>query len=652
MQANITARGYTSVILVMNMKRFVSGEGDRKRFETLRGKTEFRDALRSNWPKAVAGQDVFIPISEYKRRQMEKDGKSFSANDRMSTEEIGFATGIFRSLMLEEYVSPTYAIDKSKIEFLKALETNFQFKTLFKRAWDRWDIFIRPTSTGFFIIRLTEHYKEKPRSFLALAQDVLRLQESLDIPSAQRWLERSREKYADDPETFAEKEKSVHALLDWVGGGEENTGELLYYPIQWKIAMEVASRFVTLVGSQIPQPNSEPIKLIAPDANLSIPLHDSYVIHHFDEVMASPSAITENGKKGNGQIQVSLNDIRNSNPLKRAFVNLTEGSVLKQGMPKENSEEEKSRDATSTQALEKISFFPNPRWGLVDNLLDQNQSSWNDEFCLLSSRTAIIFPSKEWREHEMSVSTVPSATLRVKYARYWGAIERMIEFVIEIRVLTQLVESESYSLLREIAQTVNETRTMLFSGNIKFDKRLPDLVARAAYLRSLAALSQSLSHPQLWSRAEYASNKANYLFNQLGVPIILQHIERNITSINSVVDHVDELYLADLSEKSNDASTLLSIGMAAASLTLTLLVLPSFWADTIQTFTAWTNTDQTFVEFIKNSPIKAISFGLFSLIGTIIALVLIYLAFVLLKPAFRRRKQVIQIINKFLNGNE
>lgn len=643
MQANITARGYTSVILVMNMKRFVSGEDDRKRFETLRGKPEFRDVLRSHWSNAD-DQHVFIPIAEYKRRQMEKDGKTFSANDRMSTEEIGFATGIFRSLMLEEYASPTYAVDKSKIKFSEALETNFQFKTLFKRAWDRWDIFIRPTSTGFFIIRLTEHYKEKPRSFLALAQDVLRLQESLDIPSAQRWLERSREKYADEPETFEEKEKSVHALLEWVGvgGGEKNTGELLYYPIQWKITMEVASRFVTLVNARIPQSDSEPIQLTPPDPSLSIPLHDSYVIHHFDDIMASPSLVKGASEYGNGQIKVSLNDIRNSNPLKRAFVNLTEGSVLRQGMPKENSDEEKSKDLSSTQSLEKISFFPNPRWGLVDNLLDQNQSSWNDEFCLLSSRTAIILPSQEWRDYEMSVSTVPSATLRVKYVRYWGAIERMIEFVVEIRVLAQLVESESYGLLGQIAQTVNETRSMLFSGDIKLDKRLPNLVTRAAYLRYLAALSQSLSHPQLWSRAEYASNKANYLLNQLGVPTILEHIERNIASINSVVDHVDELYLADLSEKSNDVSTLLSIGLAAASLTLTLLMLPSFWADTISTVSSLPDN-------LTNQPT---GFWVFILFGTFIACALIVLAVALLRPTYKRRKQVTQIIKKFLDGRE
>jgi hypothetical protein len=642
MQANISARGYTSVILVMNMKRFVEGEESRKKFETLRGKAEFRDLLRLDWPKIVPTQNVFIPMVDFKQRQVEQAGKAFSSNDRMSTEEIGFATGIFRSLMLEEYTFPTYAVDKSKVQFSQELETNFQFKTLFKRAWDRWDIFIRPSSTGFFVIRLTEHYQEKPRSFLALAQDVLKLQESLDIPSAQRWLEHSREKYSDNPQTFAEKERSVSALLEWVGSRDGNAGELLYYPIQWKIAMEVAARFVTLVGTQILQGTTVPIKLTPPEASLSIPLHDSYVVHHFDEILASPSAVNGTNEKNGTLIQVSLNDIRNSHQLKRALTNLAEGSVLRRVAKKNNSGENNANDdMSSTQALEKISYFPSPRWSLVDNILEQNQASWNDEFSLFSSRTAILFPSQEWREHEMSVSTVPSATLRVKYARYWGAIERMIEFIVEIRVLAQLVESESYSLLGEIAQTVHETRSLLFTGNIKMDKRLPNLVTRAAYLRFLAALTQSLSHPQLWSRAEYASNKANYLLNQLGVPTILDHIERNITSINSVVDHVDELYLADLSEKSNDVTTLLSVALAAASLTLTVLMLPSFWADTLQSFSnkAGELTNKTF------------AWGLI-FIGTLISIILIYLAFVLLKPAYKRRKQVAEIIEKLLNGND
>jgi preprotein translocase subunit SecG len=50
------------------------------------------------------------------------------------------------------------------------------------------------------------------------------------------------------------------------------------------------------------------------------------------------------------------------------------------------------------------------------------------------------------------------------------------------------------------------------------------------------------------------------------------------------VNHIDELYIADLSEKSNENANWLSMLFAAASLTLTILILPSFWADIMQAF--------------------------------------------------------------------
>lgn len=577
MKAAISARGYTSVILAMNMKRFVSAD-ERDDFETLRGKREFGHVLRTDWPQALRKQSVFMSVEEYKRRRIEQEGKQLEPGDTMSTDQIGFATGIFRSLMLEEYSFPAYALDKSCVEFLPDLESNYQFKNLFKKVWDRWDIYIRPTFSGFFVIRLTFHYQDKARSLLSIAQDVLRLQDSIDVPSAKRWLELSRERYAGDPKTLSDKVRSVQALLDWMGSGEQDADGILYYPIQWKIAMEVASRFVQWIAPEISIPEGKTIHLTPPDPSLTIPLHDSYVIHHFDQLLAEPSAIKPlNGKpRSKNQVAVKLNDIRQSHMLKRALVNLVEGSLLRN----QTTTAKSTSEVLDTQTIERTSYFPNPEWNIVDCLFEQNQASWHDEFCLLGPRTALIMPSQEWKNSQISVSTVPSSTLHVKYARYWGAIERMIEFLVEIRVLSQLIESEAYDLLGEIAQTVHETRFNLFSGDIKLDnKRLPDLVSRAAQLRRLAALSQNLSHPQLWSRAEYAIKKATYLLDQLGVPIIQEHIQSSIASISSLVDHVDELYLADLSEKSNDASTVLSLVLAAASFTLTLLVLPSFWAD-------------------------------------------------------------------------
>lgn len=564
MKGNVSARGYTNVLLVLNMKRFIR-EQDQGKFEKIRGREEFAKALRENWPKELTRQETFITIQEDKQRR--------GRPEEMTTEQIGFATGIFRSLMLERYTFPLYALDKEKVVFDDDLMTNFQFKTLFLRAWNNWSVYIRPTFTGFFVIRLTNRHLERPRSFIKLARDVLLLQESLDIRSAQNWLKDAQARFADNTQALGKKKRSIKAFLAWLGVDETYSGNLSYYPLQWRLAMEACGLFVKAVGSELQLGGqSEPIRLVVPKPSLSIPLHESYVVHHFTELLASESMVKKsksNESSENPQMVVDLNDVRQSPHIRQALANLLEGSVLR-------VEEEMELEDTTRE----VGYsFPPHRWSLVDKILEHNLASWNDELCLLNPRTAIIMPAKKWQNYEMSVSSVPGATLRVKYPRYWGAIERMIEFLVEIRVLAQLLESASYDLLGEIAERIHQTRSMLFSGDIKIDERLPDLVASAASLRHQAALCQSLSHPQLWSRADFAILKANHLLDQLGTPKVLEHIERNINSIVEFVNHIDELYIADLSEKSNENANWLSMVLAAASLTLTILILPSFWAD-------------------------------------------------------------------------
>jgi hypothetical protein len=287
--------------------------------------------------------------------------------------------------------------------------------------------------------------------------------------------------------------------------------------------------------------------------------------------LAESSIVKEPGTRAadaNSQISVSFEDIRQSTEIRQALVSLMAGSILKP-----------SPENTSLAASQDGHKFPEHRRSIADQLLEQNLATWTDELCLLGPRTAIIMPALKWRDYEVSVSSVPSSRLNVQYFRYWGAIERMIEFLIEIRVMALFLEGASYDLLGDIAEKIHQTRSELFGGDIKIDADLPNLVASAAFLRHQAALCQSLSHPLLWSRAEFVIDKANYLLDQLGVPPILEHIERNINSTAEFVNHIDELYLADLSEKSNENDTRLSMILAAASLTLTILILPSFWAD-------------------------------------------------------------------------
>ena len=212
MKENVSARGYTNVILVLNMKRFVQ-EQDQIRFERIRGKEEFAKTLRESWPQKLNQQEQFITIQEDKRRR--------NRPEEMSTEEVGFATGVFRTLMLEKFTFPAYGLDKEKVKFDEDLANNFQFKTLFLRNWGKWSIYVRPTFTGFFVIRLTSRNLENPVSFIRLSQNILRLQESLDIQSALNWLAKARKEHADEPQALEIKERSVKSFLAWLGVVEE-----------------------------------------------------------------------------------------------------------------------------------------------------------------------------------------------------------------------------------------------------------------------------------------------------------------------------------------------------------------------------------------------------------------------------------------------
>jgi len=629
MPKNSSARGYTNVILLLNMKRFVRAE-DQEIFETVRGSRPLADALRIDWPAAAAHQDNFLTTEE---ARIPQTGEGTAVPDQMLTEQVGFATGVFNTRMLEEYHFPNYVLNKDKVVFPPALRTNFQFRNLFERVWNRWEIHIRPSYTGFFVIRLTQRYQEHARPLIDLAQDVLHLQESLDVVSAQRWLKYNRQRYIDQPETLAEKERSVMALMAWMGVKEEETSPLLYYPVQWKLAMVAAGRFVHKIGSVIDLPGHLPIHLEEPEPSLSIPLHDSFIIHHFDTLLARPHMIARTKQKSADdsgvQIEARVTDLHNSPRLRRALVNLLDGTILQ--IPQNPDDENGMRSARAED-----NHFPEPRWSITDSLLEQNVASWNDEFCVLNARTAIIIPSRHSQNYEMAVSTVPSATLRIRYPRYWSAVERMVEFVMEIHMFAELLEGISFDLLTEIVDAVHRLRQQIVRGDIQLDDSVAGLITKAADLRKQTALVQSLSHPQMWSRSEAALRKARALLKNMGVPERLSHIERNIASINSVVDQVDEWYLADLSEKSNDRAHYLTILVTAASLLLTLLILPSFWAD------IW--------QVLPENGVPARWLLNLGIIGTGFAALMMVLAGYLLLSTLRRWQELKALLKRLLAG--
>lgn len=559
----IAASGYTNVILLLNMRRFVPDK-DRQHFENLRGTETLHQAIQG-WSKILQGQTTFTPLGG-----AHLSAQEMRAEDLMTPEEIGFATGVFRSIARERYFSTTYQVNKRDFSFPPALVENLQFKKLFLHAWSHWEIFLRPGMSGFFIIRLTRRYPQ-PRSLLEIVRETHRLQSPFDVPSALHWLERAHREHGNDPERLKRTEQSIQALLEWLGVHDHRAlaEEPIYYPVHWRLAMEVINRFLETARFAIPTPHGA-IHLQPSEITPSIPLHDLYILHHLDQLYVAPTIVGKEGHS-NSKIEVSAQIIRESKLVRNGMVNLIEGSLLR---PLDEAQQSKKAEDESSYE------FPSPRWKLADELLERNLASWSDEFCILAPRVGILIPSQKYREgYELGVSTLPSPTLKVKYGRYWEAIERMVEFIFEARVLAQLIESDSYRLLQEMADELERVREDMYRGNVRVDETLKNQSIRAAHLMRLSALAQSLTHPFFWSRAEYAARKAQFLLEELDMPRIFEHIQHNIEGITSLASHVDEIYIADLTEKSNRRAAILSLLLAAASLVLVILMLPSFLQD-------------------------------------------------------------------------
>ncbi|MBT3391778.1 MAG: hypothetical protein HN413_15375 [Chloroflexi bacterium] len=624
MEDNIRAAGQTSVVLVLNMKRFIAPE-DQARFEELRGSPELVRVLQKNWPAQLQQGYAFRPAKPNEIL----DPHDNQAVARMSPEEIGFVTGIFRQIMLEDYSPPEYSVIKEHIRFPEPIWENLQFKKLFREIWFNWEISVRPTMTGMFIIKLKQSYPT-PTPILQIASDVLGLQMSFDIPGALNWMEKLQKVYANDQLALQEKEASVKEFLKWLGGNHNHSipdAYVDYAPVQWQLAMEICRRFVQEIGLNIPFGQNGPVKLQVPDPQLSPPLHDAYVIYRFNELTAPGNALKKKGG-GKNHILVSPSDIQNSRFVRRGLAQLIEGSILKnQRNDSPNGSERR---------------FARPRKTQIDALMDTDKASWVDELCLLTARSTIIMPSRKARNDELFISTLPAATSQVNYLWYWEAIERLLEFVIEVRVLVQLVERNSATLMQEFVRMLRHTRTSLLDGDLEINRDvLIQLSNRAANLSRLSGLGQGLSNPQLWGRAEFAVEKASYLFQRLGVPLLLQHTERNVNHINDLINHVDELYLASISERSNRQSFWVSAGLAGVSLAFILYTLPSFWIDLNETIKSF-SPDTTDGIFKIPVPWEAI-LKLINWIGIIGAPIVLALALGIIFWSIREAARVRQL---------
>jgi hypothetical protein len=523
----------------------------------------------------------------------------------MATDEVAFLSGIFRSSVLEDYSVPAYYLkDKSCVDFPEHVRDNLQFKNVFLEVWKYWDVYVRPTATGMFVISLRRTY-ERTTPLLRIASDVVSLQTAFDIPGANKRLSDLESRFEQGSASLREKKQSIEAFLSWLDVDQDSKWQPQYAPVQWKLAMEVCRQLVLDAGMQI---GADPslIRLRAPDRTTSLPLHESFIIYHVDELLAiepivhkARAAETDErpatelalalgqrfveekpaAQKGQPKIPVTPQDILSSDELRQQIVALLEGVVLR----RLNASEPKSAQPNgrfARSASQPKGYFPEHRPDHVHETFSANVATWQDELCILTSRAALIMPGRHSRRDELLLSNFSSSTGKVMYVWYWEAMEHMFEFIVEVRVLTQLIERASSELLGEFEKELTKVRRGMSRRNIRVNYGvLTDKVERVANLSRLLGLGRSLTAPSVWGRAEFAVEKARLLLERQDVPVLMQHAEKNVNSLNELVNHIDELYLADLSESNNRLSFYLSTLLAGLSLSVVVFAIVSFWAD-------------------------------------------------------------------------
>lgn len=556
------------MILAINMREFVAPESQGM-FNSVRGSRGFANVLRDAVPETLKNSKIF-KLSDVKM--------GINGHDAMTADEIGYMTGVFRRNMLDYYSAPDYQLQKSALSHYSSLRRNWQFKKLFEPVWKQWDIFIRPTMTGMFIIRLTRRY-DKAAPILNIAHDVIKLQTAFDLHSA---IDESHKLQANtynyEPEELASKQRSVNELLEWLGVDAKNPPLLRYAPVQWQLATEVARAFVREIGDSfhLPEHNGDGhIKLTIPSPGDVQTVHDSHVIYHIDELLTTLSRYSPERDYSAQRTSrvVAPEDFVHSREVRQQVTNLLEGSMLRRETPNKP-------ETASTR------YFPIHSDAMVKRILDCNLGGWDDELCLLSSRTSIVMPSRRATGSELYISTLPTTgDASLMYPQYWDAMERMVEFVVEVHVLAQILERASENILQDFVVTLRRMREDMLNDYLHIDRHrgvLVSLIDESANLSRLVSVCQSMSNPEVWSRAEYGADKAEHLLKEMKLSVLLEHTERNVSSLTALVNQIDELYLAGLSEDNNRETFWLSLVLASLSLSIILFSLPSFWADVDQ----------------------------------------------------------------------
>jgi hypothetical protein len=264
-----------------------------------------------------------------------------------------------------------------------------------------------------------------------------------------------------------------------------------------------------------------------------------------------------------------------------------------------------------------------PRYAMqhADALIAGDVSSWDEELCLFTGESALIY--HPLIDRGLAYVGGPMGLNAQAYNTYWAGIVRGIEHVVAFRAETQQAERRTTDLLSRVPGLTRKVN----DGNLTAEDLalidhlaagLSDIFDSLPEQRSMAVSTSAF-------RADYARRKFEVLLHELDVRETLDLVNTNVEQLDFFLSYYNDMRLQWQGQRTND------LGIILGAIVL-FMAISSFLADTFNVAERLTS------ESARDFAIR--NFGTEIVIGAVGLLILVVMIWRARKLLSRRHRKV------------
>lgn len=202
-------------------------------------------------------------------------------------------------------------------------------------------------------------------------------------------------------------------------------------------------------------------------------------------------------------------------------------------------------------------------------LVDNDVSSWDEELCLFTGESALIYCPLLGRG--LAYVGGPMGLDAHAYGAYWAGIERCVEHLVAFRSEAQQAERRTTSLLGQIPELTRSVN----DGNLDANDiamidhlaaGLSDIFDSLPEMRSMAVSTSAF-------RADYVRRKFEVLMRELAIAETLDLVNTNVEQLNFFLSYYNDMRLQWQGNRTNNLGVLLAV-------VVLFMAVSSFLADT------------------------------------------------------------------------